>query len=296
MAGMPPDTASPNQSIDTAGPLLIIGRNGMLGRAFIELCQREKISFEAVDVPEIDLTRRESVAGVVKPQFKLVVNCAAWTDVDGAETNESAATEVNGQGVANLADVCNRAGITVVHYSTDYVFDGSGSQPYSVDHPINPIGAYGRSKAVGEKKLSEIGGSYLCVRTSWLYAPWGKNFVLTIARLAREKESLRVVNDQVGRPSSSQALAANTLRLVQSGATGVFHLTDGGQCSWFDLATRIAAKVASSCRVEPCSSDEYPRPARRPAYSVLDLSKAESILGPLNPWETELDKVLALAK
>ena len=151
-----------------------------------------------------------------------------------------------------------------MHYSTDYVFPGDASAPYAVDAPRAPIGAYGRSKLLGEQRSSRSAAEWLCLRTSWLYAPWGKNFVLTIAGLARERQSLRVVNDQRGRPTCCETLAWITERLLDAGERGMRHACDGGECTWFDLATDIAARVNPSCVVEPCATSEYPRPARRP--------------------------------
>ena len=191
-----------------------------------------------------------------------------------------------------LATRCRVAKATLVHYSTDYVFNGRAQEPYPVDAPRDPVNAYGRTKALGEENIERAGGGYLIVRTSWLYAPWGKNFVRTIARAAAQRDSLRVVDDQRGRPTSSTHLAASTLGLIESGATGMFHVTDGGECTWFDLAAAIVANVDPSCRVEPCTTDEYPTPAARPEYSVLDVSLTEQRLGPMPDWRQNLAEVL----
>ena len=174
------------------------------------------------------------------------------------------------------------------------MFDGHAEAPYPVDRACDPVNAYGRSKRVGEEAVLASDGPHLLIRTSWLYAPWGKNFVLTIAKLAAERDSLRVVNDQRGRPTSSQHLAALSLGLLEAEQRGVFHGTDGGECTWYDFASEIARIVAPSCEVAPCTSDEYPRPAVRPAYSVLDLTRTESVLGPMPDWRENLAAVLAL--
>lgn len=278
-------------------PILVLGR-GMLARAWAELLDRRGVPHRLVGRPELDLTRAETIEREITEEHRLVVNCAAWTDVDGAEAEERAAAAVNGEGVGRLGEVCGRRGIALVHYSTDYVFDGAGREPYRVDQPRRPINAYGRSKAAGEEAIERLAGEAgalrsLVVRTSWLYAPWGNNFVRTIARLCRERDSLRVVDDQRGRPSSCEHLAEATLELVRGGVSGVAHLSDGGECTWFEFASEINRLLGSPCRVEPCASVEFPRPAARPAYSVLDLSQSEAVLGPMPHWRTNLAGVMA---
>ena len=171
------------------------------------------------------------------------------------------------------------------HYSTDYVFDGTATEPYQTDHPRSPVNAYGRSKAIGEELIAESGVEHLLVRASWLYAPWGQNFVLTMRDLARSRDSLRVVHDQRGRPTDSRRLGEVSLELAEQGHRGTFHVTDGGECTWFELASLVASIANPSCTVDPCTSAEFPRPASRPAYSVLDISATEQVVGPLIPWE-----------
>jgi dTDP-4-dehydrorhamnose reductase len=273
-------------------PVLIVGAGGMLAKAFAALLGRQRVAFSGVDVPQIDLTDAASIERNVGAQFRLVLNCAAWTDVDGAETREAEATAVNGTGVGALAARCKQTGATLVHFSTDYVFDGQATTPYAVDHVRAPIGAYGRGKAVGEELLERSGARYLLVRTSWLYAPWGKNFVLTIRDLVSKRDVLSVVADQVGRPTSAEYLAERTLGLLAKDCTGTFHVTDGGQCSWHAFAAEIARLSGSHCDVQPCTTADFPRPAKRPAYSVLDLSRTEAVLGASRPWQDNLAAVL----
>lgn len=279
------------------GPYLIIGASGMLGRAVSEAMRHRGGVYRAATKAEVNLVHDDSVrAALAEVRPRVVINCAAWTDVDGAEANEQAATELNGHAVGRLAVACREAGAALVHYSTDYVFDGSGASPYPVDAPIRPLNAYGRSKAVGERLIGgEIarGLNALVLRTSWLYAPWGKNFVRTIANAARQRPMLRVVNDQRGRPTSAEHLARVTLRLLDAGARGVMHATDGGEATWFDFAVRIAAFANPVCRVKPCTSAEFPRPAKRPAYSVLDLARTEAMIDSMTDWKLNLDSVLA---
>lgn len=273
-------------------PVLLISPDGMLGRAWQRLLQTERLPFEGVSYPSFDLRERGHVERAIDARHATVINCAAYTDVDGAEQHEAEATAINAVGAGLLAERCRAVGARLVHYSTDYVFDGRASTPYSVDAPRAPQNAYGRSKALGEERIVESGALHLTVRTSWLYAPWGKNFVDTIARAARERPVLRVVHDQRGRPTSAEALAAQTLRLLQRDARGTFHVTDGGECTWFELAREIVTQEGLLTRVEPCTTDEFPRPARRPAYSVLDLSRTEALLGPVRAWQSNLRAVL----
>lgn len=274
-------------------PILILGADGMLGRAWMELCEGRGVEARGAYYPDLDLAKPETIERTIADPVRAVINCAAYTDVDGAEEHEALATEINGAGVGRLVARCDALGLPLVHYSTDYVFDGEERDaPYPVDHPTDPINAYGRSKLVGEEHVRGSGGPHLLIRTSWLYAPWGKNFVGTIARLAKERDSLRVVNDQRGRPTSAEQLARVSLSLLEKGERGVFHGTDGGDCTWFDFATEIAEQVRPSCKVEPCTSAEFPRPAKRPAYSVLDISKTEAAVGRLTPWQECLRDVL----
>ena len=276
--------------------VLVIGGSGMLGRAVCRALAAQGTAFDAPPHATLDLLNAASLKEHV-PGHTHVINCAAWTDVDKAETAEADATLLNGTSVGLLAAICMEHRATLVHYSTDYVFDGEQGPAYSVDAPLRPLNAYGRSKAVGERHIAEhvrlVGVSALVIRTSWLYAPWGKNFVRTIASAARQRPTLRVVNDQRGRPTSCEHLARTTLRLLAAEARGVLHVTDGGEATWFDFATRIAAAANPACRVDPCTSAEYPRPAKRPANSVLDLGPAEALVGPMPHWHANLDSVLS---
>ncbi len=274
------------------GPVLLVGSSGMLARAWINLFQAHHIDHTDVDIPLFDLTKPDSVHAHVVERYRTVINCAAYTDVDASETKEPLATAINGSGVGTLAQRCKQVGATLVHYSTDYVFNGSATTPYRTDAPRDPIGAYGRSKALGEQLIEQSGCDFLLVRTSWLYAPWGKNFVLTIAKLAKEKPSLKVVHDQRGRPTSAEHLAATTLQLLHRRARGLHHVTDGGECSWYEFATAIARHANPACKVEPCTTADFPRPAKRPAYSVLDLAKTEAMLGSMPSWQHNLQSVL----
>jgi dTDP-4-dehydrorhamnose reductase len=272
----------------------VVGGNGMLGRAFQELLAG-RVEHAVFGKERLDITDATSLRRCAMGPWKTYINCAAFTDVDGAETNEQGAMALNATGVALLAKTCREAGATLVHFSTDYVFDGQATTPYATRHRRAPVGVYARSKALGEEAIEREaaqGLNAMTIRTSWLYAPWGKNFVRTIAKLAKEKPVLRVVSDQRGRPTSAEHLARATVMLLGAGIRGTTHVTDGGECSWFDFAATIAAKVNTACKVTPCTTDEYPRPAKRPAYSVLDLSATEAAVGPMPHWKTNLAAVL----
>ena len=270
------------------GPVTVVGADGMLGRAWRELLQRKGIPCTALDLPKLDITDPESIRKNIPADTRLVVNCAAYTNVDGAEEHEPVALKLNGDAVKNLAEHCRAIDTTLIHYSTDYVFNGQASKPYPVDHPRDPVNAYGRTKAVGEEYLEKSGCDFLLIRTSWLYAPWANNFVRTMLKLTAERDTLQVVNDQFGRPTSAEHLASASLALFDADAAGTFHVTDAGDTSWHGFTLQIAKLAGNTCDIQPCDSSQFPRPAKRPAYSVLDISKAEAIIGPMPSWKRNL--------
>jgi dTDP-4-dehydrorhamnose reductase len=275
---------------------LLISPGGMLGRAFQGIFAERGWGYDTAERPAFDLTRRDSMVAAIQGRA-WVINCSAYTDVDGAEKHEDDANAVNGRGVGWLAEICREQGATLVHFSTDYVFSGATASPYPTDAIHAPVNAYGRSKALGERLILEAGAPHLLLRTSWLYAPWGKNFVSTIAQYAKQRKELKVVNDQRGRPTSAENLVSATLHLMAvraqaAGLDGVFHVCDDGECTWFDLASEVAAATNADCIVRPCTSAEFPRPAPRPAYSVLDLSKTAARIGALPEWRKSVRDVL----
>lgn len=284
------------QHVGDARPLprrvLILGATGMVGRSWAGLLTSHGVEFDALARPEIDLQQPETIVGAIRPEHTLVINAAAWTDVDGAESDESGATRANGEAVGCIAERCAETGAMLVHYSTDYVFSGDAESPYPIEAPIDPVNAYGRSKAAGEAALRDAGCDHLLVRTSWVYAPWGKNFVRTIAKLALERDELSVVDDQCGRPTSAEGLAGTTLALYLAGASGTWHATDGDACTWHTFAREISGAIGAPCEVKPCTSDAFPRPAKRPAYSVLDLSETERLIGARTEWQVAVRRVL----
>ncbi len=273
--------------------VVLLGRSGMLGRAMEAALSSRGLAFSAFDRTSVDVTRPEQVRAAIGPSTRLVLNCTAYTDVDGAEQHEQLAHAVNGTAVGLLAERAHQVGALLVHFSTDYVFSGDAHAPYETDNPRSPINAYGRSKLAGELLLEDSSARYLLLRTSWLYAAWGKNFVRTMLGLLRTRPSVRVVDDQMGRPTSVESLAEGALRLVERGATGAYHVTDGGQCTWFELTQHIARFAKLDCQVTPCTSSEFPRPAPRPRYSVLSLTKTEELLGTLPDWRLPLERTLS---
>lgn len=276
---------------DSNGPVLVLGAAGMLGRAVLAELERRGAQVQGFTRAQVDLGRFETLRAI-PAGTRTVINCAAWTNVDAAETEEVQATRINGHAVGELAARCREIGAALVHYSTDYVFPGQATAPYAIDHERAPINAYGRSKLLGEQLLEQSGASHLLLRTSWVYAPWGKNFVRTILGLARQRPTLRVVSDQLGRPSSAEQIARVTAELLASGARGTLHASDAGQCSWFEFASAAVELAGLSCRVEPCTSADFPSPARRPSYSVLDLDQTIARVGPLVSWRESLASIV----
>jgi len=274
------------------GPILLLGAGGMLHRAWKELLDKKSMPVESLGRAELDLRDKKGIDSAVENR-RMVINCAAYTNVDEAEKEEAIANEVNGVGVGHLASACRRSGALLVHYSTDYVFNGKGTRPYRPGDVIEPVNAYGRSKALGEKLVRESGCRHLLIRSSWLYAPWGKNFVRTIVAFLRKNNPLRIVNDQTGRPTSAEELAANSWKLIEKSAAGIFHLADGGECTWFELTREIARHVDPQARVDSCTTAELDRAAARPAYSALDLRESERLIGPMKPWRDALADVIA---
>jgi dTDP-4-dehydrorhamnose reductase len=265
--------------------LLVTGGGGMLGQAVAAVATRLGHEVVALSRTELDITDADHVRRVVTAaEPRAIVNCAAWTDVDGAETAEAAATAVNGAGPGNLARAVAESGARLVHVSTDYVFDGTKRTPWVESDPVGPIGAYGRSKLAGELEVAAAAGDHAIVRTAWLFGAGGRNFVDTMLALGRERDEVEVVTDQVGSPTWSAHLAEGLVELAERESdVGILHATGGGACSWYELAVEVFDRAGVRCRVLPTTSDRFPRPARRPAYSVLGTERDESPVLP--PWQ-----------
>jgi len=272
--------------------ILVIGANGMLGRDMMALIGA---AARGVDIDEIDITSLESTERVIRTlKPETVINCAAYTDVDGCETNVETAMQVNGEGVAHLALATREIGARLVHVSTDYVFDGSKGTPYVEDDAPCPLGVYGESKLAGELNAG-FNPDHLIVRTQWLFGLHGKNFVETMLRLAVEKDEIAVVDDQVGSPTWTVDLAQAVLALLKSGHRGIYHAANAGFCSWNGFAQAIFEEAGLPVKVHGMTTDELNRPARRPLYSTLDCSKLEQDAGfRLQPWRSALKTYLQL--
>jgi len=252
--------------------VLVTGSKGMLAKDLIPLIKAEHETF-FFDINEVDITNKEQLFDLVSNvRPDIIINCAAYTLVDDAETHREAAFHVNAYGVRQLALACEEFKSALCHFSTDYVFDGKSARPYRPDDKPNPISVYGESKRAGEVFVQSILNRYYLIRTSSLYGKHGDNFVYTILRLAENKEPLRVVQDQRMSPTWTVNLAQGVMRLISSGKFGVYHFTDrtGAGISWFEFAKEILNTKGLSNQIEPTVSEEFSRPAKRPAYSVLD--------------------------
>ncbi|GAA2369848.1 dTDP-4-dehydrorhamnose reductase [Dactylosporangium salmoneum] len=273
---------------------LVTGAGGMLGHDLLDVLAGRDVT--AATRGELDITDTAKVRDLVEGH-DVVLNAAAWTDVDRAESDEAGATAVNGTGVAALATACAATGARLLHVSTDYVFPGDAEAPYAEDAPTAPINAYGRSKLAGERAvLDTLPTTGYVVRTAWLYGAHGKNFVTTMLRLAGEREFVDVVDDQVGQPTWSRDLAERLVALADSGApAGVYHGTAAGQTSWHGLAEAVFAGAGHDpARVRRTTSEAYKRPAPRPSYSVLGHARwAAAGLAPMRPWHDMLTAALA---
>ncbi len=281
--------------------ILLAGINGQLGQELhpmlVKLGDVTWVDRETLDLSQPEMIRQ--VMAEVKPD--LIVNACAYTAVDKAESEPDLAMAVNGTGVGILAEEAHKLGARLIHVSTDYVFDGCQSHPYQETDPTNPIGVYGKSKLAGEQAIQQVGGDYIIVRTAWVYGVGGMgNFVKTMLRLGSSRDELRVVTDQVGSPTWTKDLAEAIVYMIQnSPASGIYHYTNSGVCSWYDFAIAIFEEATALGfplqvqRVVPITTAEYPTPAKRPAYSVLSHRKISAVMGTHPPhWRRSLRLML----
>jgi dTDP-4-dehydrorhamnose reductase len=272
--------------------LLVTGAAGMLGRDIVAAAGDAGHEVAALARADLDITDADAVrAAIQAARPDAVINCAAWTDVDGAEADETSATAVNGAGAGHVADAAAEAGALVVHVSSDYVFDGEAGTPYLEDAATGPRSAYGRSKLAGEQAVLAATDRAAIVRSSWLFGPHGRNFVDTMRRLGAERDEIAVVDDQVGCPTYTGHLAPALVAVAENDLTGVLHVAGSGQCSWFDLAEATFAETGTHCRVRPQSTAALGRPAPRPAFSALASSRSDAPALP--PWREGLRAHLA---
>lgn len=282
--------------------ILLTGKSGQLGRELQESVP-QGTDLIALDRKELDISQRESVmAAVFSVQPDVIINAAAYTAVDKAESEVDLAFGINASGAENLALACREFGARLIHVSTDFVFDGQKSSPYSTNDPVRPLGAYGESKAAGERAVQEILPEAVIVRTAWLYAQQGHNFVNNMLRLMEERDELGVVADQVGTPTWAGTLAGVIYRLAaDSNASGIYHCTDAGIASWYDFAVAIYEEGKGTgllphdkeVKIQPIATSDYLTPAARPAYSVLEKSRLANEQGiELKHWRQALRQVL----
>ena len=278
--------------------ILITGANGQLGKELKQVSSQHP-QFEFVFLSKEDLPIHHFE--MVRTYFKVhkpscLINCAAYTAVDRAEQEKDLAMQVNGEAPGVLAAVCNENDCRFIHISTDYVFDGTATQPYKEEAITNPQSVYGLSKLEGEKQVLQFNPGAIIIRTSWVYSEFGKNFVKTMMKLMSEKNEINVVSDQLGSPTYAADLAEVILQIIQelthhSSLTpgGIYHFSNDGAISWYDFAVEIKRLIGSDCKVNPIPTTAYPTPAKRPAYSVLDKTKIQNQFGiPLKDWKNSL--------
>lgn len=250
--------------------VLLVGSEGQLGLELQKQLQNKSLEYFSLDLPEFDITNLEMVIKkFIKEKPDLIINCAAYTDVDGCENNIETAYKVNALGAKNLAIAAEKVGTKLVHISTDYIFNGQGEEPYKEYDNTDPQTVYGQSKLLGEEYVQQFSSKFFIFRTAWLYGE-GNNFVRTMLRLADENDELNVVNDQIGSPTSTVDLARAIINLMETEHYGLYHATCEGKCSWYDFAKKIFEIKNIDIKVNPVNSDQFKRDAERPKYSVLD--------------------------
>ncbi|MDQ0975143.1 dTDP-4-dehydrorhamnose reductase [Neobacillus niacini] len=275
--------------------VVVTGAAGQLGQDVLFELERKNHQAFGVDRQQLDITNEEDVlAFISKVKPDVILHCAAYTNVDAAEENEDAAYQVNAAGTENLAKAAKLNGSKVMYISTDYVFDGTANEPYEVDEPTQPLGAYGRTKLAGEQLLQKHLDEFFIVRTAWVFGVYGNNFVKTMIRLGKERGEVGVVHDQVGSPTYTVDLAKFMVELMETDKYGIYHATNSGVCSWYEFAVEIFKQANMNVTVNPLTSDQFPRPAARPKYSVLSKKMIQQQgLQPLRDWKEALAAYLA---
>lgn len=277
--------------------ILVTGANGQLGHEMQRVAKLfdNTYNFTFTDIAEgytkLDITNLDDVRKMVNEQnINVIVNCAAYTNVDRAETDFDTANLINNTAAGNLATAMKEADGTLIHISTDYVFQGDRNIPCREDWDTNPLGVYGKTKLAGEQAIQATGCKHIILRTAWLYSQWGKNFVKTMQSLTALHDTLKVVFDQVGTPTFAGDLADTIAHIIstnQLNKTGIYHYSNEGVCSWFDFAKLICQLSGNTCDIEPCYSEEFPSPVKRPHFSVLDKSKLKNTFGIHVPYWTD---------
>lgn len=272
--------------------IAILGGKGMLGTDLAETLRRNHIEAVVYDLPEFDLTQKEHVAHALR-QVDWVVNCAAYTNVDGAESDQARAYQVNAEAVTQLGQMAAETDVPVLHISTDFVFDGQGTRPYTETDAPNPISVYGASKRAGEQGLEQSGCEHCIVRVQWTYGHAGTNFVKKICERAQTQGQLKVVEDQIGSPTATVEVAKALLELMRKQTRGLFHYASSGYVSRFHMAESLVKQLGLDVTVQPCKTEEFICPAARPLNSRFDCSKVSRLLdSPISPWQEALTKYL----
>lgn len=273
--------------------ILITGANGQLGNEIRRITGDSHNHYIFTDVAELDITDLDAIRQLaIEEKLSVIVNCAAYTNVDKAEDDYNMSDLINNKAVRNLAIIAKETGVTLIHVSTDYVFNGESCIPYQETCETNPIGVYGKTKLAGELSIQEVDCKYLILRTSWLYSQYGSNFVKTMQRLTSERDILNVVFDQVGTPTCATDLASFIYKIIEDDMhhkQGIYHFSNEGVCSWYDFAKKICDLSGNICDIQPCHSDEFPSKVKRPSFSVLDKTKVKETFGIKIPyWEESL--------
>ncbi|MHA7579451.1 dTDP-4-dehydrorhamnose reductase [Paenibacillus vandeheii] len=282
--------------------VLVTGANGQLGRDVVLLLEKEGHSVLACDRDQLDITNQAQCNDVISSYIpEVVIHCAAYTAVDAAETDIDGAYKVNAVGTRNVAVAAERAGAKLIYISTDYVFDGNSSSPYQEYDDTNPQSVYGKSKRAGELLVQSLSSKWFVVRTSWVYGLYGNNFVKTMLKLGEEKPKLQVVHDQIGSPTYTVDLVRFLVKLMQSEMYGVYHASNSGTCTWYEFTEAIFAEARNvggftiQAQLEPCTTEQFPRPAPRPRNSVMDhLSIRTNGLADIRPWREGLREFISL--
>ena len=275
--------------------ILVTGANGQLGHEMQRVAKSSNHNYIFTDVADgyekLDITNIEDIRNMVKKNnVDIIVNCAAYTNVDKAESDYDTANLINNTAAGNLATAMKEAGGTLIHISTDYVFQGDRNTPCQEHWATNPLGVYGKTKLAGEAAIAATGCNNIIIRTAWLYSQWGKNFVKTMQSLTASHDTLKVVFDQVGTPTFAGDLAdviAHIINTGQTNKTGIYHFSNEGVCSWYDFAKLICKLSGNTCDINPCYSEEFPSPVKRPHFSVLDKKKIKETFGIKVPYWTD---------
>ncbi|WP_066315167.1 dTDP-4-dehydrorhamnose reductase [Bacillus sp. FJAT-29814] len=274
--------------------VIVTGAAGQLGQDVLLELERKNHQAIGTDRADLDITIEGDVqAFIAEVKPDVILHCAAYTNVDAAEEDEETAYRVNGLGTKNLALAAKQIGAKMLYISTDYVFDGTGTDPYEVDDPTKPLGAYGRTKLAGEEFVQELLEQFFIVRTAWVFGAHGHNFVKTMLRLGKERGEVGVVHDQVGSPTYTVDLAKFMVELMETEKYGIYHATNSGVCSWYEFAVEIFKQAGLNVKVNPLTTEQFPRPAERPKYSVLSKKKIEAQgFTPLPNWQDALTAYL----